>query len=296
MMDTQGLQAFLAVAEQGSFSLAGEQLYLTQPAVSKRIAALESQIGQRLFDRFKRQVVLTPAGHQLLPRARQIIALLKETQRDIASPEGEPEGVVRLATSHHIGLHRLPPILKTFRQAFPRVELKLHFMDSEQAYQEVLEGGVELAIVTLSPAPDPYLYCETIWNDPLHYVCSPEHFLAKDTSPSVERLSQAGALLPQANTFTQRIISEHFALQGLAPRIEMTTNNLDTLKMLTLVGFGFSVLPSTLVDDSLTVLRPPLPAISRKLGYVHHRSRTLSRAADAMIAFLRKARMHIYQE
>ena len=70
-MDTQSLQAFLAVADNGSFSLAAEQLYLTQPAVSKRIATLEDQIGARLFDRIGRRVGLTEAGRVLLPRARE---------------------------------------------------------------------------------------------------------------------------------------------------------------------------------------------------------------------------------
>ena len=70
-MDTQALTAFLAVAESGSFSTAAERLFLTQPAVSKRIAQLEQQLGTRLFDRVGRRIRLTEAGEALLPRARQ---------------------------------------------------------------------------------------------------------------------------------------------------------------------------------------------------------------------------------
>ena len=76
-MDTDSLKAFLAVADQQSFSLAAEQLYLTQPAVSKRVAALEAQLNCKLFDRIGRKVHLTEAGQALLPQSRRIAQDLK---------------------------------------------------------------------------------------------------------------------------------------------------------------------------------------------------------------------------
>src|SRR5690606_40248592 len=72
-MDLAGLNAFIAIAETGSFSLAAERLHLTQPAVSKRLAALEAQLDVRLFDRLGREIGLTEAGRALLPRAYQIL-------------------------------------------------------------------------------------------------------------------------------------------------------------------------------------------------------------------------------
>lgn len=80
-MDTQTLQAFLAVARAGSFSVAAERLHLTQPAVSKRIAALESQLGARLFDRIGRRPQLTEAGRALLPRAHRILLDMQDAHR-----------------------------------------------------------------------------------------------------------------------------------------------------------------------------------------------------------------------
>ncbi len=110
-MDTQSLQAFLAVADCGSFSRAAEQLHLTQPAVSKRIAVLENQTRARLFDRIGRRVSLTEAGRVLLPRARQILVMVDDSRRALGNLDGDVGGELILATSHHIGLHRLPPIL-----------------------------------------------------------------------------------------------------------------------------------------------------------------------------------------
>ncbi|BBI62424.1 hypothetical protein HSBAA_37300 [Vreelandella sulfidaeris] len=150
-MDTQSLQAFLAVAETQSFSRAAEQLYLTQPAVSKRIATLESQVGARLFDRIGRRIALTEAGNVLLPQARHILFTVEDSRRALANLSGQVGGKLTLATSHHIGLHRLPPLLKQYTQRHPEVELDLHFLDSELAYQGVLDGTLEMAVVTLAP-------------------------------------------------------------------------------------------------------------------------------------------------
>jgi len=108
-MDMANLSAFIAIAETGSFSGAGERLHLTQPAISKRIAGLEQQLDVRLFDRLGREVTLTEAGRALLPRAYQILNVLDDTRRALTNLTGEVSGRLTLATSHHIGLHRLPP-------------------------------------------------------------------------------------------------------------------------------------------------------------------------------------------
>ena len=144
-MDLASLNAFIAIAETGSFSLAGERLHLTQPAISKRIAGLEQQLKVRLFDRLGREINLTEAGRALLPRAYQILGVLDDTRRALSNLNGEVTGRLTLATSHHIGLHRLPPLLRAFTRAHPQVALDIQFLDSEVAYEEVLHGRAELA-------------------------------------------------------------------------------------------------------------------------------------------------------
>jgi Transcriptional regulator len=131
-MDTQSLKAFIAVAEQKSFSAAAESLYLTQSAVSKRIKQLEEQLGTTLFDRHNRTISLTEAGEALLPRAQHILDLVSDTELELENISGDISGSLTLATSHHIGLHRLPPVLRKFVHAHPNVDLDLQFMGSER--------------------------------------------------------------------------------------------------------------------------------------------------------------------
>ena len=98
-----------------------------------------------------RPVSLTEAGRALLPHANAIIRSLDQASQTIQDLSGEVGGRLRLATSHHVGLHRLPPVLRQFSERFPAVSLDIEFMDSEQAYDEISRGAVELAIVTLAP-------------------------------------------------------------------------------------------------------------------------------------------------
>jgi DNA-binding transcriptional LysR family regulator len=285
-MDLAALHAFIAVAEHGSFSEAAERLHLTQPAVSKRIASLEQQLSMRLFDRLGREISLTEAGRALLPRAYQILNVLDDTRRALTNLNGEISGRLTLATSHHIGLHRLPPLLRAFTQAHPKVALDIQFLDSEVAYEEILHGRAELAVITLAPQTREPVQAVPVWDDPLDFVAAPGHPLARTDTVSLSDVAQHPAVFPGGNTFTRHIVSGLFEAQGLTPNIGMSTNYLETIKMMVSIGIAWSVLPRTMLDDQ--VARLPLPGIqlTRQLGYISHSERTLSNAARAFMQLL----------
>ena len=284
-MELASLEAFLAIAETGSFSAAGERLHLTQPAVSKRIAVLEAQLGRRLFDRIGREVALTEAGRALLPRAGRILGELDDTRRALDNLDAGIGGRLHLATSHHIGLHRLPPLLRRFSHDHPGVALDLHFLDSEQAWADGLHGRIELALTTLGPAAPP-LRAVPVWDDPLEFAVAPDHPLAGRGEVSLPEIAAYPAVLPDANTFTHRIVADCFAAEGLSPTLRMTTNAMETLKMLASVGLAWSVLPHTMLDAQTTTLRVPGVQLRRQLGHVTHAGRTRSNAARAFMALL----------
>ncbi len=294
-MDLASLNAFIAIAETGSFSGAGERLHLTQPAISKRIASLEQQLNVRLFDRLGREVSLTEAGRALLPRAYQILNVLDDTRRALTNLNGEVSGRLTLATSHHIGLHRLPPLLRAFTRAHPQVALDIQFLDSEVAYEEILHGRAELAVITLAPETHAPVKAVAVWDDPLDFVAAPEHPLARSGAISLADVARHPAVFPGGNTFTHHIVSKLFAAEGLTPNIGMSTNYLETIKMMVSIGLAWSVLPRTMLDEQ--VARLPLPGIqlSRQLGYILHTERTLSNAAKAFMALLDAQRESLAQ-
>ncbi len=286
-MDIASLNAFVVVAETVSFSLAAERLHLTQPAVSKRVSTLENELGVRLFDRLGRQVLLTEAGRTLLPRARRILQDLEDSRRALSRLSGQVAGPLVLATSHHIGLHRLPPVLRAFAGRYPGVQLDMRFMDSEKACEAIAHGEVELGIVTLPPAPPPSIHAELLWHDPLLVVVNRAHPLAKQRQVSPFLLTTYPAILPGEATFTRRIIEHLFTPLGLSLRVAFSTNYLETIKMMVSVGLGWSLLPQTMLDGGLVALELEGLSIQRELGTVRHTGRTLSNAAQAMLAILR---------
>lgn len=285
-MDLANLSAFIAVAECSSFSGAGERLHLTQPAISKRIAGLEQQLDVRLFDRLGREVNLTEAGRALLPRAYQILNVLDDTRRALTNLTGEVGGRLTLATSHHIGLHRLPPLLRTFTRQYPEVALDIQFMDSEAAYDEILHGRAEVAVITLAPEPHPLVRAVPVWTDALDFVAAPEHPLARGRGVTLAEVAAHSAVFPGGNTFTHHIVQRLFESQGLAPNIAMSTNYMETIKMMVSIGLAWSVLPRTMLDEQVASIALDGVQLSRRLGYIQHTERTLSNAAKAFMALL----------
>lgn len=291
-MDTANLAAFLAVASTRSFSRAAEQLHLTQPAISKRIAGLEQQLNVRLFDRIGKHVQLTEAGRTLKPRAELIINTLNDTSRALGNLSATVQGRLSLATSHHIGLHRLPAVLRRFTKAYPGVVLNIQFLDSEVAYEKVLQGEIELAIITLAPRVDPPIIATELWLDPLEFVVAPEHPLASAERPRLHQLAPHAAVFPGPSTFTHQVVSRLFEQHGLQPQISMSINYMETIKMLVSIGLAWSVLPRTMVDSQVRVLQLPGIHLQRQLGCIHHSGRTLSNAGQALMRLLHESADH----
>jgi len=282
------IDAFLAVAELESFSLAAESLHITQPAVSKRIQQLENSIRVELFDRIGRRSILTPNGRAFKPHAERILQELRSYRSSLSQQQLTPSGNLSFATSHHVGLHRLPQVLRDFKIRYPRVDLDLHFMDSEDACAAIANNELELAIVTLPEAADDRLEYEPVWIDELVVVMAADHALATQQEIEPARLLGHAAILPSRGTFTRKIIDNLFA--GIKDRLDiiLETNYLETIKVMVSANLGWSILPQSMVDSSLTSRYLNDFDLQRPLGIVTRKKRTLSLSSSAMIELLRE--------
>ncbi|MGK0299004.1 MAG: DNA-binding transcriptional LysR family regulator [Gammaproteobacteria bacterium] len=285
-MDTQQITAFIAVAEESSFTLAAERLYLTQPAISKRINLLEQFLGNRLFDRIGKQIKLTEAGQVLMPHAKKILREIEDTRNAVQNLSQSVSGRLTLASSHHIGLHRLPPVLKQYSEAYKEVSIDISFQDSEKAYDQISHGEIELAVVTLANRQKEKIVSHVLWEDELCIMTSQNHPLTKYKLVTLNDLLDFPAILPGGNTFTRQLIEEIFQDEKLKLEVEMSTNYLETIKMMVSVGMAWSVLPLTMHDNSVRVLPIKNFMLKRQLGYIFHQEHTLSNAATAFIECL----------
>lgn len=284
-MDNQNLSAFIIVAENKSFSEAAYVLDVTQSTISKRIALLESQVGKKLFDRIARRVALTEAGQELLPRARRILKEYADALQAINDLSGNVSGILRLAISHHLGLHRLPDLLKIFSKTYPDVVLDIEFMDSEKAYERIMQAKSEIGIITLGSEIHPNIHKKEIWDDPLKFVCSEDHALSKLLDPELEDLANFPVILPGLNTYTGRIVQNIFQYRQISLVTPMSTNYLETISKMVEIGLGWSVLPETLTKN-LHSLSVNHTSINRQLGYICHTKHTLSNAGVAFLSLL----------
>ena len=286
-MDIPGYRAFLAVAEYCSFSKAANTLFITQPAISKRVALLEQQLGRTLFDRIGRKVILNEAGNALLPIAKRIIQDVQESQRVIDNLSNEISGVLPLVTSHHIGLRRLPNTLKKFTKGHPNVRLDLAFMDSETACHQIEQGHYELGVVTLPLTTTAMLKLTPLWNDPLAIAATKNHPLAKITKTgnkiSLDNLANYPAILPSIGTYTRTIIENPIIKKQAALDVILETNYLETIRMMVSIGLGWSALPRTMINNELLEIPVHDLHIQRQLGIVQHSERSLSNASKAFI-------------
>lgn len=289
-MDSHSLKAFLAVADTASFSQAAADLFITQSAVSKRIQLLESQLNTPLFHRHNRTISLTHAGQTLLPKAQAILDMLYDSEQEIVNLQNHVSGQLNIATSHHIGLHRLPKTLRTYVKQFPSAELNLNFMVSEAAFQAVRARQVELALITLDHRKEPPedTTSELLWTDTMVCVCSPNHNLASVKKLTLDELAHHSAILPEPDTITYQLVADIFQQQQLTLTTPMPTNYLETIKMMVSVGMGWTLLPANMIDSSLHRLQWPGPKIERQLGMIYLKQRTLSNAATALIQLLRR--------
>lgn len=293
-MDIQNLKAFKAVAQLHSFSIAAEQLHLTQPAVTKRIQALEQQLNVHLFDRIGRNLFLTEAGTCLLPKAEEILRLVASSKQALSDLSGEISGTLRLITSHHIGLHRLPTILKEYKQLYPQVQLHIQFKNSADIYQDILSGHGDLGITTEEQETSvskssAKIISRNVWKDKLAFVVAPHHPLLKKSRLTLNDIAQYSAILPDEKFHTSQIIKNFFSEHQLNLVCEegLRTNYLETIKALVSIGESWSVLPEIMLDSNLlTPLKPRGVKLARQLVCISHKDRSLNNASRALLELL----------
>lgn len=289
-MQIEAVRAFVSICDLGSFQAAADRLHMSQPAISKRMANLEQRLGHPLFDRIGRSVALTEAGRAYLPHARQLLVVLADGRRAIDNLGGEVVGPLRMALSHHVGLHRMPDILRDYARRYPAVTPEIRFVDSEAACRQVANGELELAVITLPTSAHPLLVEDHIWIDPMSVFVARDHALAAVEPLAASALAEHPALLPPPQSYTYAIIITALARLGvtLAPR--MTSHYLETLQMLAAAGLGWTVLPSSMTHPQLIRIDIEGMSMHRTLGAIRHPQRSLSNAGRMLLQMLYDAR------
>jgi DNA-binding transcriptional LysR family regulator len=279
-MDTNAIKAFIAVAETMSVTKASKKLFLTQPAVSRRIAQLEEQLGVRLFDRVNKKMFLTVPGNELLPRCIKIMADINFAAFEASNLSNRVMGHLTVGMSHHVSLYRAPKNLKRYQDLYPEVELDLNFLTSEEAIDLVSRGRLELAMVTLPAKKIPNLDFIAVWRDEL-YIAIPN--TKEYRNASLEELSRKPVILPHLNSTTRKNIDNIFKECNLSYAHVTETSNFEVISKMIETGLGWSVMPAHMMNDHIIRAFTDVFVSVRTQGIVCHSQRQLSRASQALL-------------
>jgi LysR family hydrogen peroxide-inducible transcriptional activator len=244
-MEISQLRYFLKVAERQSFTRAAEELNMTQPALSRSIARLEEEIGQPLFERQTRIVLLTDAGRLLQTRAEQILALIDDALAEITD-DGE-SGRVRIGAIPTIAPFFLPPVLRAFRDQHPHATTVVFEETTEKLLHLCSQGEVDLAILA-APVPRQYLEVETLFEEELLLVLPAEHSMAqKKQIAATDIQHEPFVLLHETHCLSDAILA--FCRQkSLHPVAVERTSQLAMVQELVALGHGISLIPQMARD------------------------------------------------
>jgi len=218
---------FRAVAKQLSFRKAAEELYLTQPAVSLQIKALEEELGVQVFDRSGAHITLTPAGKVLLRYAKQVNSLFAQAERDILVLAGDHAGRLSLGASTTISQYVLPRLLGEFCEEYPRVHPTLISGNTEQIVSAVENQKIELGFIE-GPARSRKVKSEPFLEDELVLIASTAHEWAESASVSVPDLCSAPLLMRERGSGTRRVIEMALERLGIKRNLMHIVMELDS--------------------------------------------------------------------
>jgi LysR family transcriptional regulator, hydrogen peroxide-inducible genes activator len=240
-VELEQLRQFLKVAEMQNFTRAAEQVGLTQPALSRSIARFEQELGQPMFERQTRKVVLTDAGQLLLDRARKILTLADDAKAEICD-DGET-GRVRVGAIPTVAPYFLPECLQTFQQQYPRSQVIVQEDTTDHLLKKVIDGEVDIAIAAL-PIALKHLDIEPLFEEELLLVLSRHDPLARKKSIRAEDIEDRPfVLLGEAHCLSDSVVS--FCRQkSFHPVSVERTSQLAMVQELVSLGHGVSLVPA----------------------------------------------------
>jgi DNA-binding transcriptional LysR family regulator len=293
-VDLRQLEILRAVAQTGSFTSAGQQLHLSQSAVSRQILLLEEELNEQLFLRLGRRIRITPAGTTLLGLSERMFEDLERTRATILDSQQRVSGTVRLVGGMTVCLYVFPPLLKAFRKEHPGVDVKLTPGATPRLVRQLRTGAADLGLLTL-PIDDPHLVTVPVLREELLLVTAPSHPLAKRRQIAPADLIGQPFVLFEAGSNSRKAIEAFFVREQIAPKVVTETENVEIIKALVEVNMGIAIIPYQAVAREVRAGRLFCARIAgqqlvRETGWVHLRLNRVPRAVQEMMRTLEQVR------
>jgi DNA-binding transcriptional LysR family regulator len=293
MLENFRLKVFRSVAAHLSFRKAGETLYLTQPAVTLQIKALEGELGTRLFERSASGVTLTEAGQTLLGFANRLSELAEQAEDRLAKQKGEAAGELFLGASTTIAQYILPSLLAAFARKYPAIYLRVASENTEHIAEGVASGRFGLGLIEGPPLRRD-LKTEAWFNDELVIVVPASHEWAGTTTVLAKQLISVPLVMRERGSGSRHIVEKGLQKAGLrlnSLKIVMELDSTEAILSCIEAGLGIGFASIWAVDrqrrqSTLSKIRIRDHRIERTLSFVMPPGPALSSCAEVMMRFL----------
>ncbi len=293
-MELHQLRGFHEIARQGSFTKAADRLFLTQPAISLQLKALEEEVGEALLERGHKRIRLTPAGEILLRRTRAVLAELDSAHAEIASLRQELRGRLVIGTSDTNSTYVLPDVLRSYRESYPLVEVDIRNKMSTEVGRLVVDDEVDLGLATM-PIRDRERLGESqaLFTRQDVLICPADHALASRKQIALKAVAELPLLALEPGSTTRYLLDQSFRQADLKPRVSMNLGSIEVIKRFVEIGFGVAIVPKIAIGQEVANGRLHSMAVRglspRPIGLVEHRGRRRSPAAAAFVGLLKES-------
>ena len=286
-MELRQLRYFVGISEAGSLLKAAARLHIAQPALGQQMAALEQELGAKLFDRSSRGMTLTEAGKTFLEHARLVLADVERARGAVRESAAVPSGDVAIGLPTTVAQVATVPILKACRERLPQVHLKLVEAYSGFVHEWLLSGRLDLALLFGDQA-EPALAKRPLLDDRLALISSAREGDAGAEPTTLAALSQWPLVLPGREHGLRRLIDEACAREGLTLEVIAEIESLPNVKRAVEAGLGHTILPLGAVAEEVAAGRlsaAPIehPSIPRRVVIATNMARPTTPAAAAVV-------------
>ncbi|MGD2115488.1 MAG: LysR family transcriptional regulator [Acidobacteriota bacterium] len=290
-MEIHQLRYFVAVAEAGSFSRAAERCRVAQPSLSQQIKKLETALGQDLFDRLPRGAALTKAGHALLPRARRILAEVREARGELERDLDEGRVPLAVGAIPTMAPYVLPPVLRRLTTEAPDCELTVREDLTERLVEALLDLELDCAIMS-TPVEHRSVEVEVLGSERLLLAVHGDVTLPASAERALETLRNRPSIVLHEMHCLGQQIRDFCDTTDLAQRIVCRSTQIGTVRHLVALGMGYSLIPEMAArfGGSNGLRYAPMPDRDprREVAVVWHRDRSRSRLARRFVELVRE--------
>lgn len=289
-MQIDNFKIFADLVETKSFSKAARLNGVTQSAVSQQARSMEKHFSTLLIDRSQKQFQLTREGERVYQSAKEILHGYEKLLSELMEMRKVISGTIRISTIYSIGLHELPPYIKSFLSEFPNVNVRVEYRRSNLVYEDILHNSVDFGLVAF-PQKNRQIEIIPFRNDRLVVICHPNNPLAKVEALELSALASHKFISFDPDIPTRKAVDQILKDHKVEIDPVMEFDNIETVKRAVEIDAGIAMVPMATVLQEVkqgTLVTIPIdgPEFDRPLGILHRKGRVLTPAMRKFIDIL----------